>query len=452
MSSADGRRKTEDGSTEALMLAVYRHMFTIPDLRKKILFTLAIFAVYRLGASIPVPGIDLEAVERVASVSQQGGIYGLLNLFSGGALESFSVFSLGIMPYITASIIMQLLTVVIPRLQALQEEGESGRRIITQWTRYVTVGLALVTSVGYVFLFHSGAFTGGIDLIPDYSAGRVGLMVLTMTAGTAFIMWLAELITQRGIGNGMSLLIFVSIVSQFPFLFSQIWGATAAIGRIVRFVLICLIFLAMIVAIIYVDQGQRRIPIQFAKRVRGRRMMGGQSTYIPLKVNTAGVIPVIFATSVLVIPSLLVSAIPSDNTVVAGMFRFVNDTLANPQSWVYVITLFVLIIFFTYFYTAIQFDPARQAEMIQRQGGFIPGVRPGRETAKYLEHILNRITLPGSMFLGLIAVLPAVAGIIWGIQIGLSGVSILIVVGVALETMKQIESQLTMRNYEGFLT
>jgi preprotein translocase subunit SecY len=356
------------------------------------------------------------------------------------------------MPYITASIIMQLLTVVIPRLQALQEEGESGRRIITQWTRYVTVGLALVTSVGYVFLFHSGAFTGGIDLIPDYDAGRVGLMVLTMTAGTAFIMWLAELITQRGIGNGMSLLIFVSIVSQFPFLFSQIWGATAAIGRIVRFVLICLVFLAMIVAIIYVDQGQRRIPIQFAKRVRGRRMMGGQSTYIPLKVNTAGVIPVIFATSVLVIPSLLVSAIPSDNTIVAGMFRFVNDTLANPGSWVYVITLFALIIFFTYFYTAIQFDPARQAEMIQRQGGFIPGVRPGRETAKYLEHILNRITLPGSMFLGLIAVLPAIAGIIWGIQIGLSGVSILIVVGVALETMKQIESQLTMRNYEGFLT
>ncbi len=250
----------------------------------------------------------------------------------------------------------------------------------------------------------------------------------------------------------MSLLIFVSIVSQFPFLFGQIWGATAAIGRIVRFVLICLIFLAMIVAIIYVDQGQRRIPIQFAKRVRGRRMMGGQSTYIPLKVNTAGVIPVIFATSVLVIPSLLVSAIPSDNTVVASIFRFVNDTLANPQSWVYVVTLFALIIFFTYFYTAIQFDPARQAEMIQRQGGFIPGVRPGRETAKYLEHILNRITLPGSMFLGLIAVLPAIAGIIWGIQIGLSGVSILIVVGVALETMKQIESQLTMRNYEGFLT
>ena len=276
-------------------------------------------------------------------------------------------------------------------------------------------------------------------------------MVLTMTAGTAFIMWLAELITQRGIGNGMSLLIFVSIVSQFPFLFGQIWGATAAIGRIIRFVLICLVFLAMIVAIIYVDQGQRRIPIQFAKRVRGRRMMGGQSTYIPLKVNTAGVIPVIFATSVLVIPSLLVSAIPSDNTVVAGMFRFVNDTLANPQSWVYVVTLFVLIIFFTYFYTSIQFDPARQAEMIQRQGGFIPGVRPGRETAKYLAHILNRITLPGSMFLGFIAVLPAIAGIIWGIQIGLSGVSILIVVGVALETMKQIESQLTMRNYEGFL-
>ena len=434
------------------MLAVYRHMFTISDLRKKILFTLFIFAVYRLGASIPVPGIDLQAVEQVASLSQQGGIYGLLNLFSGGALESFSVFSLGIMPYITASIIMQLLTVVIPKLQALQEEGDAGRKVITQWTRYLTVALALITSTGYVFIFNSGGFTGGIDLIPDYNPGTVALMVLTMTAGTACIMWLGELITQRGIGNGMSLIIFVSIVSQFPFIFGQIWQASAAVGRVIRFVIICLIFLAMIVAIIYVDQGQRRIPIQFAKRVRGRRVMGGQSTYIPLKVNTAGVIPVIFASSILLIPSLLVSAIPSDNSVVAGMFRFVNETLANPSSWVYVVTLFFLIIFFTYFYTAVQFDPARQAEMIQRQGGFIPGQRPGRETAKYLEHILNRITLPGSIFLAVIAVLPAIAGIIWNIPIGFSGVSILIVVGVALETMKQIESQLTMRNYEGFLT
>jgi preprotein translocase subunit SecY len=437
------------------MLSIYRNMFKIPDLRAKILFTLAMFAVYRLGATIPVPGIDLDAVRLFQSQQSAGGIYGLINLFSGGALEQFSVFALGIIPYITASIIMQLLTVVIPRLQVLQEEGESGRKVITQWTRYMTVVLALIQSTGFTFLFHSGRFTGGIDLIPNYTPGRVILVVLTMTAGTAMVMWLGELITQRGVGNGMSLIIFISILSQFPFVFTQIWGQTWALGLPVRFVVIVLIFLVMIGAIIYVDQGQRRIPIQFAKRVRGRRVMGGQSTYIPLKVNTAGVIPVIFATSVLLIPSLIITAIPSDAAWLQSVFRWIDENLgagAQAVSWWYILILFALIVFFTYFYTAIQFDPEQQAEMIQRQGGFIPGVRPGRQTAKHLGFILNRITLPGSIFLAVISVLPAIAGAIWNIQIAFSGVSILIVVGVALETMKQIESQLTMRNYEGILS
>jgi preprotein translocase subunit SecY len=437
------------------MLSIYRNMFKIPDLRAKILFTLAMFGVYRLGATIPVPGIDLEAVQLFQDQQQAGGIYGLLNLFSGGALESFSVFALGIIPYITASIIMQLLTVVIPRLQALQEEGESGRKVITQWTRYLTVILALIQSTGFTYLFHTGRFTGGIDLIPNYTPGRVILIVITMTAGTAMVMWLGELITQRGVGNGMSLIIFVSILSQFPFVFSQIYGQTVGAGLPIRFGVIIAIFLLMIVAIIYVDQAQRRIPIQFAKRVRGRRVMGGQSTYIPLKVNTAGVIPVIFATSVMLIPSLIITAIPSDAAWVQSIYRWIDDNLGGGTggvSWWYIAILFALIIFFTYFSTAIQFDPEKQAEMIQRQGGFVPGVRPGRQTAKHLSFILNRITLPGSIFLAVIAILPAIAGAVWGVNIAFSGVSILIVVGVALETMKQIESQLTMRNYEGILT
>ena len=437
------------------MLSIYRNMFKIPDLRAKILFTLAMFGVYRLGATIPVPGINLDAVALFQSQQQAGGIYGLLNLFSGGALEQFSVFALGIIPYITASIIMQLLTVVIPKLKQLQEEGESGRKVITQWTRYMTVVLALIQSTGFTFLFHSGRFTNGIDLIPNYTPGRVILIVMTMTAGTAMVMWLGELITQRGVGNGMSLIIFVSILSQFPFILGQIWGQTIAANLPMRFIVIMAIFMFMIVAIIYVDQGQRRIPIQFAKRVRGRRVLGGQSTYIPLKVNTAGVIPVIFATSVLLIPSLIITAIPSNAAWLQAIFRWIDENLgagALGVSWWYILILFMLIVFFTYFYTAIQFDPEQQAEMIQRQGGFIPGVRPGRQTAKHLSFILNRITLPGSIFLATIAVLPAIAGAVWNIQIAFSGVSILIVVGVALETMKQIESQLTMRNYEGILT
>jgi len=436
-----------------MQLSVFRYMFKIKDLRKRILFTIFIFAVYRLGASVPVPGVDLEQVQKLTEAGSQAGIYGLLNLFSGGALETFSVFSLGIMPYITSSIILQLLTVVIPKLQKLQEEGESGRQVITQWTRYITVVLALLQSTGLTYLFSRGSLSGGLILIPNYTPSRVGLIVLTMTAGTAFIMWLGELITQRGIGNGMSLIIFASIVSQLPASFGGAYQVTAGQGRIGQFAFLVVMFLLMIVGIIYVEQGQRRIPIQFAKRVRGRKQLGGQSSYIPLKVNSAGVIPVIFATSVLFFPALIATSLPQDNNITAAIRNWIDINLANAQgtSWFYIFFLGMLIIFFTYFYTTIQFDPVRQSDMIRRQGGFIPGVRPGISTTNYLSHILSRITLPGSVFLASVAVLPSIASAIWDIPLGFSGISILITVGVALETMKQVESQLSMRNYEGFI-
>ncbi len=436
-----------------MQLSVFRYMFKIKDLRKRIIFTLFIFGVYRLGASVPVPGVDLDQVQRLTDSGTQAGLYGLLNLFSGGALETFSVFSLGIMPYITSSIILQLLTVVIPKLQRLQEEGESGRQVITQWTRYITVVLALLQSTGLTYLFSRGTLTGGLSLIPNYTPSRVGLIVLTMTAGTAFIMWLGELITQRGIGNGMSLIIFASIVSQLPASFGGAYQVTAGNGKLGQFIFLVIMFLLMIIGIIYVEQGQRRIPIQFAKRVRGRKVLGGQSTYIPLKVNSAGVIPVIFATSVLFFPALIATSLPQDNNITAAIRNWIDVNIGNSEgtSWFYIFFLGMLIIFFTYFYTTIQFDPVRQSDMIRRQGGFIPGVRPGTSTTTYLSHILSRITLPGSIFLASVAVLPSIASAIWDIPLGFSGISILITVGVALETMKQVESQLSMRNYEGFI-
>ena len=434
------------------MLSVYRNMFRIKDLRSKILFTLFIFGVYRLGAAIPVPGIDLGAVEAAAEQTEAGGIVGLLNLFSGGALEQLSVLALGIMPYITSSIIIQLLTVVIPRLQKLQDEGEAGRKVITQWNRYGTVILAVLKPAGLPWFCHTrypsaypAAATGGFALLPVHTRRGVALFALTFTAGTAFVMWLGELITQRGVGNGMSLIICVNIISFLP---SQITVLRQAPNSTTfRFWSIMAVFLALVVGIVFMDQGQRRIPIQFSKRVRGRRVLGGQSTYIPLKVNTAGVIPVIFASSVLFFPALVSTSIPWE-----GVQQWVNDNILNTTSFWYILIFFLLIVFFTYFYTAIQFDPVRQAEQIQRQGGFVPGIRPGRQTAEYLQKILSRITLPGSLYLASVAVLPSILGAIWNIQIGFSGISLLIVVGVALETMKQIESQLMMRNYEGFLT
>ncbi len=435
------------------MLTAFRNAFRIHDLRNKILFTLFIFAIYRLGATIPVPGVDLDAVRSFADQAEQSGFVGLLNLFSGGALTQMSIFALGIMPYITASIIMQLLAVVIPKLQALQEEGESGRKVITQWTRYVTVILALLQSTGFAYLFHSGQFTQGVDLIPNFTPRNVIIIVITMTAGTALLMWMGELITQRGIGNGMSLLIFVSIISQIP---SQLVILNTN-SDTYQFVVIVAVMIALTIGIIFIEQGQRRIPVQFSRRVRGRKVMGGQSTYIPLKVNMAGVIPVIFATSIMYFPALLASALPS-----TGWGASVRDWIDrnmlstsgvgfSPSLW-YIFILALLVVFFTYFYTAIQFDPERQADMIQRQGGFIPGIRPGRATVNYLSHVLSRITLPGAMYLALVTILPSLFGWWWNVPVGLSGVSIIIVAGVALDTTKQIESQLTMRNYEGFLS
>ena len=436
------------------MLTAFRNAFRIHDLRNKILFTLFIFALYRLGTTIPVPGVDLNAIRTFTDSAQDSGFVGLLNLFSGGALTRMSVFALGIMPYITASIILQLLAVVIPKLQALQEEGEHGQKVITPWTRYLTVILALLQATGFTFLFHSGQLTGGIDLVPDYTLRNVVIIVITMTAGTALLMWFGELITQRGIGNGMSLLIFVSIISQIP---SQL-SILRVNSQTWQFVTILVVMAALTIGIIFTEQGQRRIPVQFSKRVRGRKVMGGQSTYIPLKVNMAGVIPVIFATSVMYFPALIASILPPTGWG-ATVRNWINDNLLSsggqggfsPSFW-YIIVLALLVVFFTYFYTAIQFDPERQADMIQRQGGFIPGIRPGKATARYLEYVLSRITLPGALYLAVVTVAPSILGWWWGVPVGLSGVSIIIVAGVALETMKQVESQLMMRNYEGFLS
>ena len=435
------------------MLTAFRNAFRIHDLRNKILFTLFIFVLYRLGTTIPVPGVDLTAIKEFTDSATTSGFVGLLNLFSGGALTRLSVFALGIMPYITSSIILQLLAVVIPKLQALQEEGETGRKVITQWTRYLTVILALLQATGFSFLFHSGQLTGGIDLIPDYTPRNVIIIVVTMTAGTALLMWFGELITQRGIGNGMSLLIFVSIISQIP---SQL-AILNANSQTYQFIVITAVMIALTIGIIFIEQGQRRIPVQFSKRVRGRKVMGGQSTYIPLKVNMAGVIPVIFATSIMYFPALIASVLPPTGWG-ASVRNWIDTNLLSssgggfsPSLW-YIFVLALLVVFFTYFYTAIQFDPARQADMIQRQGGFIPGIRPGRATEQYLAFVLSRITLPGAMYLALVTILPSILGWIWGVPVGLSGVSIIIVAGVALETMKQVESQLMMRNYEGFLS
>ena len=435
------------------MLTAFRNAFRIHDLRNKILFTLFIFVLYRFGTTVPVPGVDLDAIKEFTDAATTSGFVGLLNLFSGGALTRLSVFALGIMPYITASIILQLLAVVIPKLQALQEEGETGRKVITQWTRYLTVILALLQSTGFSFLFHSGQLTGGIDLIPDYTPRNVIIIVITMTAGTALLMWFGELITQRGIGNGMSLLIFVSIISQIP---SQLVILNAN-SQTYQFVVIVAAMVLLTIGIIYIEQGQRRIPVQFSKRVRGRKVMGGQSTYIPLKVNMAGVIPVIFATSIMYFPALIASVLPPEGWG-ATVRNWIDTNLLSssgggfsPSIW-YILVLALLVVFFTYFYTAIQFDPERQADMIQRQGGFIPGIRPGRATVNYLQYVLSRITLPGALYLAVVTVLPSILGYIWNVPVGLSGVSIIIVAGVALETTKQIESQLMMRNYEGFLS
>ncbi|MDT4915993.1 MAG: preprotein translocase subunit SecY [Pseudonocardiales bacterium] len=435
------------------MLRAFASAFRTPDLRKKLLFTLAMLALYRLGASIPTPNTNVHQINScLAGASQDSkNIYSLINLFSGGALLKLSVFALGIMPYITASIIIQLLVVVIPRFEQLKKEGQSGQQKLTQYSRYLTIGLAILQSTGFIALARSG------QLFPDCQGSilyhqdmwTLTTMVITMTAGTGVIMWLGELITDRGVGNGMSVLMFTSIAARIP---SEGHVILQNAGSFI-FTLIVLLGLAIIVAVVFVEQAQRRIPVQYAKRMVGRRQYGGTSTYLPLKVNQAGVIPVIFASSLLYIPQLI-SQLTNGTNSNKGFSRFVNNYLINQQSWVYLSTYFLLIIFFAYFYVGITFDPVERADDMKKYGGFIPGIRPGRPTAEYLQFVLSRITLPGSFYLGIVAVLP---NFFFSITSGnnqnfpFGGTAVLIMVGVALDTVKQIESQLMQRNYEGFL-
>jgi preprotein translocase subunit SecY len=406
----------------------------IPELRTKLLFTAAMVAVYRFGAFVPVPGIDLDALQEFFEEGG-AGVVGFLDLFSGGALSRVAVFALGIMPYITASIIMQLLTVVIPKLEELAKEGEQGQKQITKYTRWLTVGLSLVQSFGYIVLFRQ------YDALPDLNWWRAALIVSSLVAGAVIVMWLGELITARGIGNGMSIMIFISIVSSIPGGAQQLF--TMDILPIVLFLAIAL---AVVVGVIWITSGERRIPVQYAKRVVGRRMMGGQSTFIPLKVNMAGVIPVIFASSVMMIIPTFAQFLGTD-----GIGGWLQRTI-GPSTFIFIIFEAILIVIFTYFYTAVTFNPIDQADNLKKYGGFIPGVRPGRPTAEYLDRILTRLTFPGALFLAALAVLP------WllsrppvNVPFYFGGTSLLIVVGVALDTMRQMEAQLLMRHYEGFL-
>ncbi|MQY13296.1 Protein translocase subunit SecY [Streptomyces sp. RB5] len=436
------------------MLTAFARAFQTPDLRKKLLFVLGIILLFRLGAHIPLPGVSYEAVNTcMDEIESSSGLFGLVNMFSGGALLQLTIFALGIMPYITASIILQLLTVVIPRLEALKKEGQSGTTKITQYTRYLTVALAILQGTGLVATARSGSLfptcSANNQIIPDDGIFTIVTMVITMTAGTAVIMWLGELITDRGIGNGMSMLMFVSIAAGFP---GSLWAIKQS-GKIAggwgEFIVVIALGLAMVGLVVFVEQAQRRVPVQYAKRMVGRRSYGGTSTYIPLKVNQAGVIPVIFASSLLYIPALIVQFTNST----AGWATWVQQNLVNTGSAWYVCAYFLMIVFFAFFYVAITFNPEEVADNMKKYGGFIPGIRAGRPTAEYLSYVLNRITWPGSLYLGLIALVPTVALVLFNADqnFPFGGTSILIIVGVGLETVKQIESQLQQRNYEGFL-
>ena len=419
-----------------------------PDLRKKILFTLGLLGLYRLGAVLPTPGVDYAAIQRCIDVVQDNSVYALINLFSGGALLQLSVFALGIMPYITASIILQLLTVVIPRLETLKKDGQAGQAKITQYTRYVTIGLAVLQSTAILSLARTpGALFSGCNetIIPNQGIWVILVMVIVMTAGTAVVMWFGELITERGVGNGMSVLIFTAIIATIPAQFAGILGSRGTF----TFTVTVLVGLAVIAFVVFVEQAQRRVPVQYAKRMVGRRMYGGTSTYIPLKVNMAGVIPVIFASSLLFLPTLFVQLTGSQ----AAWAQWVQQNFGTGSGTWYLLTYFLLVIFFCYFYVSITFNPTDVADNMKKYGGFIPGIRAGKPTADSLDYVLTRLTAPGSLYLGLIAVLPVFAfgglGVAGDFIFG--GTSLLIMVGVGLDTVKQIESQLQQRNYEGFL-
>ncbi|MEV7596418.1 preprotein translocase subunit SecY [Kitasatospora sp. NPDC089797] len=435
------------------MLSAFARAFQTPDLRKKLLFTLGIMVLFRLGSHIPIPGVDFKAVNVCVANTSKNGLFGLVNLFSGGALLQLTIFALGIMPYITASIILQLLTVVIPRLESLKKEGQAGQAKITQYTRYLTIALAVLQGTGIVATASSGALFSGCpvanQIVPDTGVFRIAVMVITMTAGTTVIMWLGELITDRGIGNGMSLLIFTSIAAQFPSSMWNIKQSGTIGGGWVEFLSVVAVGIIVVMLVIFVEQAQRRIPVQYAKRMIGRRAFGGTSTYIPLKVNQAGVIPVIFASSLLYIPALVVQLTNSQ----AGWAVWISRNFIKGDHPIYMATYFLLIVFFAFFYVAISFNPEEVADNMKKYGGFIPGIRAGRPTAEYLNYVLTRITWPGSLYLGMIALIPMIALVAFGQQTNFpfGGTSVLIVVGVGLETVKQIESQLQQRNYEGFL-
>ncbi|MFE9326871.1 preprotein translocase subunit SecY [Nocardia sp. NPDC052278] len=439
------------------MLSAFVSAFRTPDLRRKILFTLGLIALYRLGASLPSPGVDYKSVQEcidLVSGGDSAGIYQLINLFSGGALLQLSVFAIGIMPYITASIIIQLLTVVIPRFEELRKEGQTGQNKMTQYTRYLSIALAILQATGLVALAARGQLLQGCqkDILADTSIFGMVIIVLVMTAGAALVMWFGEQITERGIGNGMSLLIFGGIAARIPNEGNNILQNR---GGLV-FGLVCVAAFAIVTAVIFVEQGQRRIPVQYAKRVVGRKMYGGSSTYLPLKVNQAGVIPVIFASSLLYLPNLVAQLTSSKTATDRSWWQeIIQKYLVNPGNPAYIAIYFSLIVFFTYFYVAITFNPEERADEMKKFGGFIPGYRPGRPTADYLNFVLSRITLPGSIYLGLVAVLPNLfldIGASGGTQnLPFGGTSVLIMVSVGLDTVKQIESQLMNRNYEGFL-
>ena len=436
------------------MLTAFLRAFRTPDLRKKLLFTIGIIALFRFGAAVPTPGISEKAITYCAGVESSTGaaqgVYQLINLLSGNALLRMSVFALGIMPYITASIILQLLTVVIPRLEALKNEGQAGTAKITQYTRYLTIGLGVLQSTGYVELARSGRLYPNCseNLIPNSSVFTIATMVITMVSGTAVIMWMGELITDRGVGNGMSVLIFTQVIAVIPGGLLEIYRTKSAFVTGITVV----VLIAIVAFIVFMEQAQRRIPVQYAKRMVGRRMYGGTSTYIPLKVNQAGVIPVIFASSLLYIPQLAASLFGNQNSP-QGWVAWVDRYFAQTDSALYMVIFFLLIIGFTYFYVSITFNPTEVADNMKKYGGFIPGIRPGRPTAEYLTYVLSRLTAPGSAYLGVVALFPLLALASIGVanEFPFSGVSLLIMVGVGLDTVKQIESQLQQRNYEGFL-
>jgi len=436
-----------------LLSAIVR-VFRTRDLRNKLAFTLAIVALYRLGSFIPAPLVNYGNVQSCLTQTQStSGLYELVNLFSGGALLQLSIFALGIMPYITSSIIIQLLRVVIPRFEALHKEGQSGQSTLTQYTRYLTIALAVLQSTTLIAVARSGTLFGSkcnLPILTDTSAISLALMVLTMTAGTGLIMWLGELITEHGIGNGMSLLIFTSIASRFP----QSLAAIANTKSIETLLIVLGVGVVIVALVILVEQSQRRIPVQYAKRMIGRREYGGQSTYIPIKVNMAGVVPVIFASSLLYLPGLVAQFNqPDKNGNVAPWVTFISDYLTRGDHPIYMLLYFLMIVGFTFFYVAITFNPEEVSDNIKQSGGFIPGIRAGRPTTEYLEYVLSRITFPGALYLGLIALIPLISFSLIGANqnFPFGGTSILIIVGVGLETVKQISAQMEQRNYEGLL-